>query len=171
MNSIYVRHYNNVRNQYTLVSSKNSYRYMTYDLKELIECPNCHKKVKAGKAYTSRFWFAGSGLFGLFGLMVCKDCHDEENKILSEVRSHLEKTTKQQFLESIGYCWSSAYRGFIKHLDDKFKLYIYFDEKEEQHPSCKVVPLIHFYNSDDIDQLAKALQEVRKDFDECKRYK
>lgn len=84
----YVRHYNNVKNQYIIVSNKNSYQYIIYDLNELVECPNCHKKVKAGETYTSQFWFEGRGIFGL---MICKDCHDEENKILLELRSHLEK--------------------------------------------------------------------------------
>lgn len=84
----YVRHYNNVKNQYIIVSNKSSYQYITYDLNELVECPNCHKKVKAGETYTSQFWFEGRGIFGL---MICEDCHNEENKIIAEVRSHLEK--------------------------------------------------------------------------------
>lgn len=84
----YVRHYNNFKNHCILLSNKSSYRCIIYDLNELVECPNCHKKVKAGDAYTSQFWFEGRGIFGL---MICEDCHNEENKIIAEVRSHLEK--------------------------------------------------------------------------------
>ena len=91
MNYIYVRHYNNVKEEYTVVNNKSSYQYITYDLNELVECPNCHKKVKAGEAYTSQFWFEGEGIFGL---MICEDCHNEENKILLEVRSHLDRQYK-----------------------------------------------------------------------------
>lgn len=164
----YIVHYNKNKTQYSVVDNDfEQYQYITYDLNELIECPNCHKKIKAGKAYTSQFWFDGSKTFGI---MICKDCHDEENKIILEEKKRSQTTTKKEFLISKGYYWNSVYRYFSRETD-KFRMCISIDEKEEKKPFCKVVSLIHFYEIEDIEELAKALREVGNDFRECLRYK
>ena len=88
------KRYNIDRTSYSFVCLDDTCKCYVDDIDEEIECPNCHKKIKARDSYTSQYWYES---YGIWAFLVCENCHNKEIEQIKALMKELKMSKTKEY--------------------------------------------------------------------------